>query len=391
MEVVDGLRGLAVCLVVLFHVWQISWLDYTALLHSPVDLSFMPGMGFVGVDLFFFLSAFCLTLPYARHWLEGGPAPTLGHHFGRRAAKILPSYWVALVLLLLFHADTSIPPDRLWFHIGTHLLFIHNLFFESLNSIGGVLWSLATEVQFYFLLPLLLLVFRRHPIAVVCVMLIAALTWRAASFARYHHDHDEMLLIWRDAQLPARLDTFAAGMATAYLLIWLRGKAWVARVAPLFALLAVVSFAALLAGMRHGYVISRWQISLTDAYMQGRLPMSVILALLTLGWCLAPRPFGKVIANPILLFLSAVSYNLYLWHQMVARFLMARHLPRSHAADPHTDLRWQIAYTLMSWVASIAVAGLLTVLVETPFLRGLPPWLSRGRVPTRDSPSPNVG
>ena len=102
LEILDGLRGLAVWLVVVFHVWQISWVDVNAALRLPQgwDVSFLPATGFFGVDLFFFLSAFCLTLPYATAWEVGTPAPTLRHFFARRAAKILPSYYLALVLFL---------------------------------------------------------------------------------------------------------------------------------------------------------------------------------------------------------------------------------------------------------------------------------------------------
>lgn len=372
---VDGLRGLAVALVVLFHVWQASWLDYTKLLHSPVDLSFLPAMGFFGVDLFFFLSAFCLTLPYARHYLCEGDAPTLRHYFGRRAAKILPSYWFALLLLLLLRVDSGIPADRLLFHVAAHLLFVHNLFFDTTNSIGGVMWSLATEVQFYFLLPLLLPVFRRAPLPTVAALVVVALAWRAGSFQRNALHPDDVSLVWSDTQLLARLDTFAAGMGAAYLFAAAQGRAWVARAAPAFAALAVAGLAALLGLMQFGYVASRFDMSLTAAYMSLRLPLAVALLALTLGSCLAPPLFARLVANPALVFLSGVSYNLYLWHQVIARALLDRHLPPFRTADPHDDFRWQIAYTALAWGASIAVAAVLTRLVETPFLRGVPsPW-----------------
>ena len=56
LDVLDGLRGIAIALVVWFHLWQVSWLD-------PYGLVFIPVSGFLGVELFFFLSAFCLSYP----------------------------------------------------------------------------------------------------------------------------------------------------------------------------------------------------------------------------------------------------------------------------------------------------------------------------------------
>ena len=213
VDVLDGLRGIAIFLVVLFHTWQFSWLNFTTLLHSPFNLNHIPAIGFLGVDLFFFVSAFCLTLPYARHHFEGTQKPTLRHFFVRRAAKILPSYYLAIFIILTFFGDKDIPPDRLWLHITTHLFFVHNVLFGTCQSINGVLWSLAVEVQFYLLFPLLILAFRRWPLATCCAMAASAQWWRGLTFQWYQADNDAILFGHNDHHLPGRLDLFAAGMA----------------------------------------------------------------------------------------------------------------------------------------------------------------------------------
>ncbi len=60
----DGLRGIAITLVVWFHVWQITWLRANvAPYHYALDFNAIPETGFLGVDLFFFSAASACTIP----------------------------------------------------------------------------------------------------------------------------------------------------------------------------------------------------------------------------------------------------------------------------------------------------------------------------------------
>lgn len=371
VPILDGLRGIAVALVVLFHVWQVSWLDYRALLHSPLDISFLPATGFFGVDLFFFLSAFCLTLPYARSWVAGMPAPTLRHFITRRVLKIVPSYYLAVLLLLWFFPQPGIAPGREWFHLLTHLLFVHNWFFETSGTISGVFWSLATEAQFYVLFSLLLRALRRFPLITVSAMMLVAAVWRVVCLrVLFPLDSGESLLAWRGEQLPARLDIFAAGIAAAYLHVLTVRKPWAVRFAPGFAVLALLAFGAMLWQMNLCYAISWRGTPLDVVAMRGRLPLAATLFVLGYAGSLAPLAFQKAVANPVFAFLSFVSYNLYLWHQPIAAWLRSHGIPAASTPDPHHDPVWQFWYTLLAWAVAVAVAAVLTWGWETPFLRG---------------------
>ena len=74
VDVVDGLRGLAILLVLAFHYWQLSF--WAIRLPGGVDLEFVQFAGYLGVELFFFLSALCLFLPHAKAMSGLGPVPT---------------------------------------------------------------------------------------------------------------------------------------------------------------------------------------------------------------------------------------------------------------------------------------------------------------------------
>src|ERR1700692_2117973 len=84
--VLDGLRGLAVLLVLWYHVWEISWLT------PPAWLAFLPATGFIGVTLFFFLSGFVIAYPFVRSRFDESPQPSWRHFVWRRFIKIVPSY-----------------------------------------------------------------------------------------------------------------------------------------------------------------------------------------------------------------------------------------------------------------------------------------------------------
>jgi peptidoglycan/LPS O-acetylase OafA/YrhL len=112
-----------------------------------------------GVTLFFVLSGFLLFLPYANSLLFDSAWPSAKRFYLRRAFRILPGYYVSLILLVLLTQHAYLQPD----HWKQDLLFL-TLFMDSSHStyqaINGPFWTLAVEWQFYLLLPLIALGFR---------------------------------------------------------------------------------------------------------------------------------------------------------------------------------------------------------------------------------------
>jgi peptidoglycan/LPS O-acetylase OafA/YrhL len=370
IQVLDGLRGIAILMVLLLHTWEISWFDFQQVFHSPVDLNFIPGTGFLGVELFFFLSAFCLTLPYARHAIEGKPRPTLRHFFGRRAAKIIPSYWLMLAILLLFFPHPNMPPEHFWLYLGEHLIFIHNWFFDTHAAINGVLWSLGIEVQFYLLFPLLMLALRRSPLVTLLGMAAVAQCWRALIVHWFFQDQGAVFLMWHDFQLPGHLDIFGAGIAGAFLFIWLRRRTAIERWSPLFTVLAILALVGFVLEMRACYGMRSTPYPLWLWNVQYRLLVAFTFFILGVSAPLAVPPFRAILANPVLTFFSFISYNLYMWHQWIAAWMLDHHLPNPRTPDPHDDLVWRTLFMLFSWTVAISVSWAITYFWERPFLRG---------------------
>lgn len=369
VAVFDGLRAIAIILVVWLHTWQLSWMPNEAHL-GPLHLNwaFIPETGFVGVELFFFISGFCLFYPYVRQRLEGGSAQGWGAYFYRRAIKIVPSYWLSIALvLLLLKPHFFEQPGWPWL-LGSHLLFVHNWSYDTTSALSGVLWSLGVEVQFYVLFPLIGWAFLRRPAWTYAAMSAVAIAWRLGVRAFDAHDYSLLL-----NQLPGCLDFFANGLLAAYLIVWLRKRfgepgrwRWLYTLGALGALLA---FGALLHGLYDTRLAPDWPWA-WQAENHGYLG----LTFLALGVCSANAlPLWRAaLANPVFTFLSTVSYNLYLYHQLIARELVNRRIPAPATLDPHGDPSWAAPYMALAIGLSLAWAVNVTYLIERPLLKMTP-------------------
>lgn len=169
LDHVQGLRGLAVGGVLLYHasIWA-------GVRNLPEWLS---SLGSAGVKLFFVISGLCMVWPLVG--ADGRPGPLGTRAFlARRFRRIVPPYYAAMALMLvvsmLMHRfggpswwgspmQTTFGPTSpdLAGNLLTHATFTHGLFPAFDRSIDGAYWSLATEWEFYLLLPLLVPIARR--------------------------------------------------------------------------------------------------------------------------------------------------------------------------------------------------------------------------------------
>ena len=117
-------------------------------------------VGFHGVELFFVISGFILGLPFAAHHLKGKPPVSLHKYYLRRLTRLEPPYFVAAIVLFLLAIWIQKADARAFApHLAASLSYLHNLIYGAQSSVIGVAWSLEIEVQFYVLVPLLMLVF----------------------------------------------------------------------------------------------------------------------------------------------------------------------------------------------------------------------------------------
>lgn len=359
LGVLDGLRGIAILLVLWYHIWEISWLP------APVTwLQFVPETGFVGVHLFFFLSGFVISYPFVRAAVQHRPPPSWPHFVWRRFLKIVPSYVLAIgVTYAIGYAQVQPNADALP-DIVTHLLFIHTWFPQRFGTINGVLWTLAVEVEFYCIFPIIWQLFKRAPWLTASAMIVVAWAWRAW-FARCCM---QTLFPTYEENLPGYLDIFACGMIASYVYVRfgdrIRATRW-RLAAPAVALSGIVALVALLQNLYGFRLADQW----AGVWQIDKRPLlGAAFTVVAVGSLLSPAWWQLLFNNPPLRFMAAISYNLYLYHQLFARDLLKWHIP-PYVGDPHYDPDWQVRYTQVAFIVTIAQAALVTYAFERPLLR----------------------
>ena len=175
-ESLDLLRGVAILLVILAHCSQ------SARSGIPGLTSFAENYGELGVQLFFIVSGYTMMLTFGD---SGGPAAIRSFYL-RRVFRIVPLFWIAIAFYLLITRGEGFKvwaPDG----IGTGdvvrtFLFLQWSSVTAFNSVVPGGWSIAVEMQFYLLFPLLIHLFRR-PNGPISVYAVIALVSVAGKFA----------------------------------------------------------------------------------------------------------------------------------------------------------------------------------------------------------------
>lgn len=360
LGVLDGLRGIAVLLVLWYHVWQISWLP------APLPaLQFIPETGFIGVDLFFFLSGFVIVYPFVKAQHAQRPTPTWSHFYYRRAIKIVPSYLLSIAVLIGIGYAHFASWNEALRAIVTHLLFIHTWWPDTYGAINGVLWTLAVEVEFYAAFPLLWWFFRRNAWLSAGVLVAISLSFRTFAQTCCLHTSAPLLI----NNLPGYLDVFAFGMLAAYLYVRMQHLAEhrVLQYAATSLAIGAVAIAAL--DLQHLWTIRLLPDWPTTWEVHHRTLTAAAFCVIALGSLMGLTIWKRALSNPLLLFFGAISYNLYLYHQAVARLLLQWHVPPYRGTNEHFDPHWQVTYTVVAVLVTTAQAAIVTYAFERPLLR----------------------
>ncbi|MDO4492875.1 MAG: acyltransferase [Clostridia bacterium] len=369
----DGLRAAAVLIICWYHIWQQSWLaPYLHIGGKTLSFDAVPRTGYLFVDLMLLLSAFLLFLPHAESMVYGTPAPAVGPFYKKRAARIVPSYYLAALTMFSVSliAGKYGSFGEAFRDIGATLTFTQTLSAQTYigTKVNGVLWTAAIEVAFYLMFPLLAKAFRKKP----------CLTW--AGMTAIGLLYMEFMVIRREDilrvslnQLPAFAGVFANGMMASYLYVLADKK--LNRRRPWWVLAAstalfVASVLAIRAGMN--VAASTRTLQLTQAKL--RYPMALFFTTLVFSMSLGGKPFELIFGNRLMRFFAGISYNLYLWHQWLAVHLKEMRIPFWTGEKPPNmtgNILWQRQYTALCFFVAIAVAVLLTYCFERPVARAL--------------------
>lgn len=362
---IDGLRGLAILSVLVYHCWvhTIRSPIFVSAAGRHLDVTAPLHYGYLGVHLFLVLSGFCLTFPLARRG-PSGMELDLSRFFRRRAQRILPPYYVALAIFTLLliaerklravlgHDVTMVPPVTAG-QVVSHLLMVHNLSLAWMGAINASFWTLALEWQLYLLFPILVWGFRRWGAGrTLAAVLVVSLSYRTWVYLTQDIRRLEVGYIYAYS-LPGRMFEFALGMTAAVSLAGLRSPP------PLGRVRGYLTAALLMMGV--GIVVAhRWTpFSPVSDIIWGL----AFFCLLMYGGGRSALGGGWLEWRP-LVSLGLISYSVYLIHEpLIVRGYAA--LQRAQLAPGATLLLFELA------VAPLAVGSgwLFFRAVESRFLQ----------------------
>lgn len=354
LEFIDGLRGLAAAMVIAAHYYPAA---YTLGLPRWAD-SF--SLGYLGVHLFLLLSGFCVSWGY----LGARPRPFSARAFAtRRALRILPAYYCALLLAAWLAAPNFTPAELAW-QLVTHALMLHNLSPATALALNPPFWSLALECQLYVCFPFMLIAFRRLGLA-RCLLIIAVIqTVFRFAVLRYGTEFNATLVVlpWSVA---GRLSEFALGLTAAILVS--TGRLY---------RLPLIGRRALLPGMLSLFAIAlvcKRLLGTSHPLSDGLFSLGFFLMLLNAS--LHGSILGRILSWRPLLSMGMFSYSIYLVHDLVISHLMPP-LVRVSALRTHPLLILPVMY-----VASIVCGYTFYRLVERPAIK----LFSHSRAPSGQS------
>ena len=382
----DGLRGVAVLLVLSFHFLHIDGeggvVERTLLAASR--------SGWAGVDLFFVLSGFLIT----GILLDARDAPGyFGAFYARRVLRIFPLYYAYLAVLflvvpLLSSLDVKAGTQGwLWTYLG-NVLFAREGGFEA-SPYTGHFWSLAVEEQFYLAWPLVVWVLPRRRLALVCLGLVALAFALRLGIHRTTFNATAAYVL-----TPARMDALALGALVA---VAAREPSWWPRVRRGAPWLLAASAAAVAAVWVHQAGLFGGD-PVVQVWAFGPLATGfAALVVLTVDPAPSSR-LSRTLSRPWLRGAGKYSYGLYVLHYPIFLGLEAAGLT-SLALSGATGSRLAgvLAFAAVAGLATFTAALLSWNLLEKPFLRwkdrvpyGHPPLATRAPAAATPRPPPAV-
>ncbi len=354
---VDGVRGLAILLVLVWHYWEAVTTPAPGTIMFRVHEALFLSWG--GVDLFFVLSGFLIggILLDARE-----SSNYFSTFYMRRIHRIFPVYflWLALFVIGLMAAAPLhwLPLDDIFnrqIPLWSYPVFLQNVYMAHRQAWGGrwmtITWSLAVEEQFYLLLPIAIRYLRPRTVTALTVAAIAT-----APLLRLALAHTGNIYYGPYTLLPCRADALGFGVLIAIAARNERAWGWLERHrGRLYGALVLLGLGCVYFSVRQRFV---YTLGLTwiDAFC------SVVLLLALV------RP-GKMerlaFQAPPLVRLGTIAYSVYLLHQGVNSLVFLAFFK----SEPVITGYRMLAAPALSLAIVVALAIASWVVIERPLIR----------------------
>jgi len=336
----DGLRGFALILVLLFHTF------------SPFTYG-----GFIGVDIFFVLSGFLITHILISEYSRNNKI-NLKFFYIRRVLRLAPALLIVTMFYLLYTQTQLIgaeKEDAWWISFSTIFYFgnwLRAFDISSLNQLGHT-WSLSIEEQFYLLWPLaIILAFKKlgnkKTIILTCISIVVIL-WINRGILVINDASIHRLYFATDTHI----DGLLIGGLAAMLMNWyiVKKPNFISFFTRYNTHISYLSFTFYIIST---LVLNMW---LREIYIFYYPILSIITAILITSFYITKGDKQNYLfSNKWIVWLGSISYGVYLWHWLIYRILAS----------------YNIEGLIMGFYGSIVAILLASVsfyMVEKPILK----------------------
>jgi peptidoglycan/LPS O-acetylase OafA/YrhL len=377
-DVLDGLRGVAILLVVCSHALYTN--PSQGIIQKLVNYGLIQG-GWMGVPIFFVLSGFLISYPFfqkretdPQFWNQRGYA-------WRRLGKILPPFFLSIIVFVAFYwwqdGDAGYVRSGLIWATGLGNFVLTQPMFNEYY------WSLIVETHFYLLLPLLIWLFRGLKVSQLTVALFLvfflvplitrSLTWPAGVTTFPGSDRDMQLHLSR---FPNQLDYFGWGILFAGgftglkpVLAQLRSLSVLGYAGALLLVVAMVFWGLWMDQFDIRAHPARW-----SEEMRHCLP--ALAAFLMLFFVFDPQSWGaKFLSSGWLRFTGLISFEWFLFHPPVCHWFL------EHGGHTHGSLLAYAWKTVVPVVITFIFSALVYRYFSLPILHRIRDRLKQARTP----------
>jgi peptidoglycan/LPS O-acetylase OafA/YrhL len=349
VDALTGIRAVAAMFVVATHAAYCTGKythGYVGLMQSRLEL---------GVPIFFVLSGFLLFLPWVRAAAGGVGAPSLKRYAWHRFRRIMPAYWI-LVLIAYgwYHVRDWYPnPGHTWLgffrNITLTQIYTSNYGYRYIHQGMTQIWSLAVEAAFYVALPFLAwLLIRKlcggqwRPVRLLGGLVLLALVtpmWMTLVYTVGNFPDGAKL--W----LPAYLSWFVGGMILSVLAVMgVRCEPWLLTV--LLLLVAAICYLIVSTPIAGQPTTSPW--ALPEALTKSTFYLAIATLLVAPAALADQSWYSRLLASRPMVWLGEISYELFLIHMILMEIVMV-------------DILHYHVYT-----GSVVMVFLVTMLVSVP-------------------------
>jgi peptidoglycan/LPS O-acetylase OafA/YrhL len=284
-------------------------------------------------DILFIISGFVVFLPtVARH----GEFGNVASYALRRAARLVPAYWLALAAIMVLTVLVPIHPNFPFPalpNIGIHAAFLQMSAVRMFHAFGPIgfgrddaVWTLSLEVTFYVILPFIAAWYFRRPILGLVIAAAITAIWQeglvhaATTQTLVGYPSERLVALRMGRQFPVYAFSFAAGMTGAWAYVRLRELYPPAQLASKVGLPQLISLVAL------GFFcyVRGWG-DVGEGLFDRNAPIIVLgftasLTALMVTTALGQMRWQRPFAHPFARWLGDISYGMFLIHMLIINY-----------------------------------------------------------------------